>query len=619
MTLCAPGVTVSSPVAWLIVIHNRETKPTVCYVCCHQAYCTLPKVIASEVVSVTMGRFRFDDQDCDTASPTMMDTTRRDIAWEFTAERGDEGSIVVRRQRRGRTAELPTITTSEEDEEEEEGEEDDETNAWDENRIRDGSNSFGTIYFTANEPDHEHDEDDDAMTWYSHRRGLSWWALGKNVLPLTILMLAFAAWLIREGPPGPPLIQNGQQYLTWTDFLATHSQQWLNSSHALFLAVPAHMVKWWAIHVKQDFTDIVQHYIYRTPRLVTKRCAPKSIINKDLSRLVVGQKRAMQTVVDALFAWQQDPSRQQDSRPLLLYLAGFSDTGRATLASRLHELLYTTDDIEEQPITCVLPKLLRLNGEDFASMSAKPALIRKLYNSNENVLIESVENMDPSLLVWLVQHLGSSDDDGDDEIPDREEEHELVSLRQHCRSRIFFFTSTVGSRSIGTGIRLERNPSTLLLDVVHEINTYYSVSNMAEHFDAVAPFWPLTQDDLKDILRNQVELYSEEQRQLWKSLVLTDSSLDYFLSPEMVEYFSLDGRERSIMTFASTGTKSLAEKSVPWNKIRAVITRCQLELHANQVAVMNVIVSRGEVTLSWCENEALIASPCEEACRLPLL
>ncbi|GKY99639.1 hypothetical protein MPSEU_000918000 [Mayamaea pseudoterrestris] len=576
----------------------------------------------------TMGRFHVvaDSEgyegDHDEQSPQEYNNSHPH--WEFTAEKGEEGAIVVHRKWRRTSFESDTSNGNDDDDDHADTTEDE---CYSEAEYANGINTRQDLdsngrrmYFweqsdvDKNDDNENYDESHDFIIGHrnvARRHQTSCFA----IMPYIVLLIAFLSWWIREGPPAPPFIKDAtQQHTNWKSFLGVHSRQWLESSSALFFSTPAHVLKWWAIHVKQDVMDIVKHFRSGSRLQLCELALPKV----PPQNLLVGQDRATAVVWDALLAWKHHFKKSKSSLspvpPLLLYFSGFRGTGRTTLAQRLHQLIYLREDESKE---CRMPAFLHLRGKDYATAATKQQLAQKLRNTESIVVIDSVEDMDKSLFTWVVSQLTTDDSVSEAIDEDASKDNSLVSIRHQLSGCIVIFTSTIGSRSIARNIKLSAESSSLLLDIGHELDTHFGDSRISERLDAVVPFLPLTQESLRRILQDQVKSFSQEHFDTWKSFWLTDVSLDYFVGPDYVEYLSWQVQSRPILTFASAGATVLSKKSLVWNRIHGLVGRCQLESNTDQVAIMNILSEDWQVTISWCPDEQLIDS-CQEACRLPL-
>lgn len=537
--------------------------------------------------------------------------------WEFTAEKGEEGAIVVHRKRH-RPESYGVSRDGDyhpcDDRDGYEGACQEDAGLHSHVDIR------GHHFWNEDAPEDLGDDDPQGSSSMisPHRSRYTGSSSFLGAAPYLVLLVAFLSWWIREGPPAPPVLQDGADHLplaSWRSFLGEHSRQWLQASQALFLSTPAHVLKWWIIHMKEDALDIVKYFAGPQTQKPLTTC-PRRIADMDFKNLIIGQERAAQVMADALIAWNN--SEKRSSQPLLLYLSGFAGTGRSTLARGLYESMHQRDPGHD----CRIPTLTYLKGSDFADVSSKDLLIGKILKSEGYIVIESIQEMDKTLFTWLVMTLTDGEENGMAEptLKDRgTNEDASATLRQHCSQCILVFTSTVGSRSIARSLRHNSDSSSFLLDVGHEIDSFFGGPALSERFDALAPFRPVSRDTLANILLRQVDSYSQEHPERWKSLQLTETSVNYFLGPEYVEYLSWEVKNLPVITFASAGAMVLSDKGLIWNRIRAVIGRCRLESKPDFVAVMSVSASHQEVSLRWCESSlGHIIEPCEEACRLPL-
>jgi hypothetical protein len=557
-----------------------------------------------------MGRFRvYDDDDSGFyAADDRRQTQAHTAQWEFVAERGDTGAMVVSRRR-------PRI-----DENCEQYDDDELSNYTDNDSPRDEPTG---MHFRQQQQrdspcDDSYNGDTNCDTWASdihadesivQRRHSPPKRSMVSMLTLLTILVLFLSWLTKEGPPGPP---NTTQ--NWNEFLWQHSEHFLQSSNALLLQTPFHLIKWWMIHLQYDAGDAYERWT--RPGLCKLQLSPDTIV--DSSNLLIGQDVAVTTVVDALEAWYHGGgSSNVPSSPLLLYLAGFASSGKATLAKRLHNVLYPIN------AKCIPPMILQLNGNDFAdaSLPTQQQLNRRMLQSQGFVLVENVHEMDASLFAWLVNQLAM------ESFAVHDVDHSLYEdtlntatrapiptpLRQHCSGHIILFTSTIGSTSIAKGLR----PSTgagYLLDLVDEIDVHFG-QGVSDHFHAIAPFQPLLKEHMAEILNEQVETYSNSNKDVWNSISLSPRAIDALLAPGQVEYLDWKQQAGANITFSTSGAFFLDLKRPIWNKIRAAVKRCRLDNDPKQHIVMDV--REQEAILLQCPSGRMKAS-CKEICRQPL-
>jgi len=481
-----------------------------------------------------------------------------------------------------------------------------------------------TLYFVSSAPSgsyHQNDEDDDIVL-VNHpdadeiqRRGAS---SSSSFLPargllwmycsVVVALLAAWWWIRTEGPPGPPvllsdhgknphhrfhpdydrnqapspsnrktaassLLPSSHHLLTWKEFLHQHSHQLFESFTALFYYTPLHILHWWFRWMQVLVHEFWQQRFHRKLAFTNKSsvsdptttttillCQPSSL--QVLHTTFVGQRRAVQAVMDAVQSWNQPyhPSEtinrleaaEDDSRtfaPLLLYFTGMTSSGKVTLAQQLAHALCATpvliltpysdgDVVVPTPTTTALSSspadslLLQMEQQHQKHRRKIEARIRQHVQQypRSMILLEDVDEM-AHIVQWLGQALAEpkqkrrQDDDATEfsGAPD-----ELPSLRFVCRHTIIVFTSTVaGSRSIARldpaivaasardgkstshdATIIQDDPS-FLLNIQHEMDAYFP-SAISQWMDAVVPFLPITPMHLQAILRRKVTQLSEK-------------------------------------------------------------------------------------------------------------
>lgn len=140
-------------------------------------------------------------------------------------------------------------------------------------------------------------------------------------------------------PPAPPPLNNNHlqndiegedaELSSWNSYLQSHSQQWLDSTKALMIDTPWHIVSWLGIAAFRD----VQHFA--TTASTPTDCSwkiPSSMetIQQDLLRVIVGQDMAVSLIAEALVAWTASETQRE---PLKILSLGPKSTGKRSLAN----------------------------------------------------------------------------------------------------------------------------------------------------------------------------------------------------------------------------------------------------------------------------------------------
>ena len=597
-----------------------------------------------------MGRFRYiheDDQDDDENDKEANDGDGHH--WEFVAETANKGAMVPRN---GATEEAapPFLARSSR-----------------KRQPRDSSSS--SLYATTAQSEWlgEYSRDPKDTT----RRKTRWWFW------ILLAAMLIQVMVVKTSPPAPPrLTTNQEPDTTWHDFLTLHVAQLQESVTALAYHTPAHIGKWWILGFVADVQHFYQTWYAARNHLQVPPACPLAISKNDnnkyalllLNELVVGQESALDMVTDAIHAW--DPQHA----PLLLYLAGMPHVGQSTLARQwLPTQLFAGSDSNGEnqcsarslvAAVSVIDAHVLLDSTLFRHMdetSIQMQLaqrimthVQRLQQEGGIVILRHVDRLPPLVAAWLCRELGqevappnTAFAAGDTPPPTLEPFALSLGLREQCRKFVFVFvSSSVGTRSIMTNIRtyggLDNIPrASLALDMMHEMDAYFG-PNVAKRFHAVAPFFPLGQLELAEILRRKIAAVSLSQAtstiSLWSHLVITDAAVDALLDPAQVEYLSWKNRDdaesRSVLTFSSAGANVLRDGGPIMNKLQSKITACFVNHPTATRDIRRVAVidhgglQQGKIVMQWCStsssndhagdtpaSEVRFQEPCEVTCR----
>ncbi|GAX13432.1 hypothetical protein FisN_34Lh033 [Fistulifera solaris] len=211
-----------------------------------------------------MGRFALNDDN-------------DDCCWEFVANSGEEGALVVKETTR--SDEKPHKKKT----------------------VDDPSDSFAVI--VPHSP---------PKTIFSQLRKVS----------LFVILLSYL--LQRYLPPAPPLSETTSLSTTWTEFLAHHFFQLGQSLTVLTVQIPLHVSQWIVSTITMDLQLAYERYHESQCRF------------RPLTRLlpVAGQPLAVQMVMDTIETWSH-------TKPLFVLLTGFPHTGQTTLVQAIVEELWS--------------------------------------------------------------------------------------------------------------------------------------------------------------------------------------------------------------------------------------------------------------------------------------
>lgn len=553
-----------------------------------------------------MGRFSLTDIDDG-------DIHHRDECWEFIANPGEEGALVVIHDEERSSTKQNTN-----------------------NNLK--TSSVSSLRFR-NALDSQNDE----VEPYDNSQQQKPPRFTRRLWNMSIAVI-LVGWLFqRYLPPAPPpsffalLITSPESSndatipTTWTDFLWHHSSHLIHSLVTLTVQVPWHVSQWFLLTLSTDVHLAYERYTEsRTCRIRLLRRDSAATSNV-LSHWIAGQNTAIRIVSDTVETWQQKSTK----RPLLFLFTGFPHTGKTTMAQALMEHVLLEDSCSDP-----LKRILVIQGQDFASSFGAPQrdmLMNRIvqhaifYSSGSMILLQQIEDMDPDLFVWLVRTLHALSSDAsvvvDSDVDPWKEDC--------CPNTVFVFSSdTVGKNSIARALRqgnLHSTDAVFLADLFHSVDSHYSLdrNNRQQTFqsrswlDAVVPFQPLTRDSLGEALSLQVaqQLRSRTDRQGVPrrndnpKLILTENAKNAVLDPTRVEYLEWKRRDRPeddpiyFMTVAIHGAQILDEKSSPlWKQLlSSIMNQCPLLDHSEMTETtkitMDYSIDDDEMVLQMCQEE----------------
>jgi hypothetical protein len=379
---------------------------------------------------------------------------------------------------------------------------------------------------------------------------------------------------------------------SWKDYAWAHSAQLIQSFSALFLQTPRHVASWWW---RAIYTD-VQIWFEQHHPCSKEQCSLHHYDNvlSLLRTSLVGQDQAIEVVSNALDTWLRSkwqfsvPTGDKTStrnRPLLLFFTGFYSVGKTTLTKALvRRALFPKD--------CSNPQrsLLELSGGDFGGNDDQDVLRAELmrrivrhvqkYSKGSVVIIQDIQEMQPSLFCWLVKTLSEP---MEQPLADTTT-HIYGDISVECANAIFVFTSSaIGRNAIARVLRQTGGNmllASLSADLVHEVDRYFGDldSQSLVNF-VIVPFGPLTKRHLCDILRLRMEQLVSTT---WASdLLIADSAIELLLGANHVEYWEwkrLDHSDTEPVVFLSVslkGAQVLDQKRSPfWSDMVLQFHRC---------------------------------------------
>jgi hypothetical protein len=294
---------------------------------------------------------------------------------------------------------------------------------------------------------------------------------------------------------------------------------------------------------------------------------------------IVGQPRAVSVISDALDAWNQQS-------PLILLLTGTVGTGKLELARRIAKHVYSncTD--------AVLELDAHQQDEDLVLHEISTLMSRQGEYGG----------------VMIVRHLEA--------ISTRQVVNLFKSLQQY-KLLVFVGITGIGTRTIHQHLKqykhMEQIPKIELdMNVRDELDGHFD-EPVEQYIHTIAPFAPIGQANLREILQLNVEILSRQQEgRLWKALVLTDDLASALVSPSNVEYIEWKDKTsgESVLVFSATGAHVLEHGSPIMNKITAQIKRCLTDVAPDRIGKLDYDKSIDQGIASWC-----VGTSCFEACR----
>ena len=483
-----------------------------------------------------MGRFRVlhdDDEEDEPSSPL----------WEFVAEQGEEGAVVVHADENRPGDEYGGT------------QEDSETRT---------TQSAGRDEFWWRLRPHGHREavshPANDWEWVDHnttrQKPRSWWLW---ILSCAVLLVAL---LWKDPPPAPPPPPHsdhdtaGASIVHWRDYLVQHGQQLQESVTALGLRTPSHVLSWLVASVAADLQLAHERFQQKRKQKNCNRSTPQT---PDLFRLlrqtVVGQPLALELATEAIHA--------RGDAPLVLWAAGYPHTGKRTFARQLAASLVNSS-------SCVTSTdvILQLKGGDWRIEEHYRAGIHNTNDSSNGrrvqtmfrnlvalidshvqqqhgglavIVLTHVEEMEAVLLKRLLDALVK--DDERPEIVDHQAPA-TSNLREACRNTIIYITCSSKRvlEPITRSLRLSgedlRDAVSLPADLRVAVRQSFDLTTSPDAAVAtILPFGPFTPEKLAKLLRRRVDEYGTTQAGTsWKGLQITDAAVDALLDPTRIEY-----------------------------------------------------------------------------------
>lgn len=139
-----------------------------------------------------------------------------------------------------------------------------------------------------------------------------------------------------------------------------------------------------------------------------------------------------------------------------------------------------------------------------------------------------------------------------------------------------------------------------------------------QYFHAIAPFVPIGQAELQEILQLHLDRIGGQQAgRQWKSLVMTDELADALVDPSQVEYIEWKDKSTGerILVFSGDGADVIKTGSPLLNKVTAQIKRCLATATPDLVGKLDYDPATREGVVSWCVGSS---NSCYESCRFSL-
>lgn len=400
-----------------------------------------------------------------------------------------------------------------------------------------------------------------------HGRISLWWiALGAVIL---------AHIISRYGPPAPPPSTSAIHSLGWQEFFLQEGTRLCKSLITLGSVIPH--VWHWCIHgIRQEMEQVVDEWTRFAP-------CPIVMSSKDWHSSIVGQSRAVSIVADALDAWNQQS-------PLFLLLTGTVGTGKLRLARQIAQHVFGED--------CTHAVLLVDAQQDDGDLLS-------------HEIMRHVSRQGGNGAVVIIRHLEA--------LSTRQVVH-LFKQSSHYEKLIFVGIAGIGTKSIHQYLKLYRNMERipkmeLEMDIRDEVDENFD-EPVEKYIHAIAPFAPIGQAELREILQLNVENISRQQEGTrWKSLVMTDELAAALVSPIHVEYIEWKDKTsgETILVFSATGADVLENGSPIMNKVTAQIKQCLTDVAPDRDGKLDYDKSIQQGVVSWC-----VGTSCFETCRFSL-
>jgi hypothetical protein len=371
-----------------------------------------------------------------------------------------------------------------------------------------------------------------------------------------VVVIAILAQLIRwYGPPAPP----SERIETWHEFGIREGGRFFQSSMALISVIP-HVSLWISKELHAEVTD------YLRP----ERCSMVEIIPQNiqstLQHHIVGQSRAIDIVLESLNAWKYQ------EKALILIFAGTIGVGKITLAQELADQLLCPD------------ASLRIMGREYSQRTDLVPQIRNYLSRGTGhvVIIQHPEDMATALLFPVLEALASTP------------------------NLVIIVCTHIGSRIIHRHFKDEKSLSTSSAKLDLALRQEFDIElgpGVSEYVTGIAPFLPLTPEDLSQIL-----IY---KAQGLLNITITPQLAQHWTGPDHVEYLAWSSKGRSIRTISTYGAKAIEEGI--WQQLLFRFDSC-ID-HSERLKFDKIVadLEQNEVVISTCKGDV-----CEGVCRFHL-
>jgi hypothetical protein len=291
--------------------------------------------------------------------------------------------------------------------------------------------------------------------------------------------------------------------------------------------------------------------------------------------------------VDALVAWNQES-------PLVLLFSGTVGTGKQEVARQLAQLLI----MPSTPNKCtdgVLQLDARQTKDDDSILHTIQMHAIRHGSHGAVVIVRHLEDMSTRRLSQLFQVL------------------------QPYHKLIFVGITGIGTRAIHHHWKLYGNiqqipKMQLEMDLRDQVDDHFG--NVEQYIDAIAPFSPIGQVHLEEILQRFIREMSRRQEGIrWKSLILTTELTQALVGQSNVEYIEWKDNStgETVLIFSATGAHVLEEGSPIMNTITSQIQQCLTDVAPDRVGKLDFDKSIGQGVVSWC-----VGTSCFETCRFSI-